>query len=282
MINEANQYIRSERISVPDEFKDVFSHFYIAENHSLQAVQKTLLPSFQIMLVFNFGPPVIASSSVGNEIVIESCLVVGPIKKTINYTLPPHAELLVANFIGDSFYRFFTTASNEFLALHPDLLLGENCFSAVWQCMKDLPSVEQRLHFLLDFSRQYLRQKDDTVEKILSMEYNSSAYSVVKAVANETSLSERSVQLKYKKFLGYTAKEMARYQRFMKAIAFVQSKAVMSENIDWADVVERFGYYDQSQLIHDFQHFVNLSPKNYVALLKDICSARGDKAKVKT
>jgi len=35
------------RISVPEEFEDVFSHFYFAENNTGQPLTKTLLPSYQ-------------------------------------------------------------------------------------------------------------------------------------------------------------------------------------------------------------------------------------------
>jgi len=48
---ENNNY----RIAVPSEFESVFSHFYFAENKTDFAITKTLLPSFQTILIFTFG-----------------------------------------------------------------------------------------------------------------------------------------------------------------------------------------------------------------------------------
>jgi|GEM_PF-4173045 len=43
-----------QRISTPEEFKDVFSHFYFASNFTENPIKKTLLPTFQKMMVFSF------------------------------------------------------------------------------------------------------------------------------------------------------------------------------------------------------------------------------------
>ena len=43
------------KISVPREFESVFTHFYFAENGSFGSVTKTLLPSYQTIMLFCFG-----------------------------------------------------------------------------------------------------------------------------------------------------------------------------------------------------------------------------------
>jgi hypothetical protein len=48
---EYNEY----RISVPQEFENVFTHFYFAENISENPVTKTLLPTYQTILYSVLG-----------------------------------------------------------------------------------------------------------------------------------------------------------------------------------------------------------------------------------
>ena len=43
------------RIQVSDDFKDVFSHFYFAEKKTQTNITKTLIPSYQTIMLINFG-----------------------------------------------------------------------------------------------------------------------------------------------------------------------------------------------------------------------------------
>lgn len=74
-----------------------------------------------------------------------------------------------------------------------------------------------------------------------------------------------------KNIWGYSAKEISRHQRFLKAVELVQNMALSNSKADWFDVVNKCGYYDQSQLIHDFKHYTHLSPSKYLKFQQDIC-----------
>lgn len=87
MAAENNEYNNS-RISVVTAFEAVFSHFYFAENNTAETITKTLLPSFQTILIFNFGAKALLHSKNKTEIEIEKCLVLGPIKQAFDYSLP--------------------------------------------------------------------------------------------------------------------------------------------------------------------------------------------------
>ena len=49
--------------------------------------------------------------------------------------------------------------------------------------------------------------------------------------------SERTVQTHHKKYFGYTAKEIIRYQRFLKAIKLIQRISFQNLTIDWFEVI---------------------------------------------
>ncbi|WP_339926284.1 AraC family transcriptional regulator [uncultured Cyclobacterium sp.] len=272
MIREDEKY-HHFRIEVPPDFKEVFSHFYFAENTSAEPVTKTLLPSFQTILVFNFGTNTILYSQVQTSIEIAKHLVLGPIKRAFDYTLPAKAEILVANFKEDAFYRFFgSVALSENHSLNPDDLTDGNCFSLLWSELDKIRNVNHRIGYILDFCKPYLKERNVIVQQLAKIK--NGALHTIKTIASQQKQSERNIQLQYKKQFGYSAKEMNRFQRFLKAMEQLQNIAAKSSKIDWFEIIEECGFYDQSQLIHDFKHYIHLSPTQYLKFQQDICTVK--------
>ncbi|MBO9616993.1 MAG: helix-turn-helix domain-containing protein [Dyadobacter sp.] len=270
-MEQENSIYTEQRITVPSEFTDVFTHFYMAQNATALDVTKVLIPSFQTIMVFGFGPSV-SFKSCGNSLEVHECVVLGPIKQPIEYTLPAGSDLLVANFKDDAFYRFFGLAVlSDQIAAHPDELLDENCFSALWLRLKNEPAAE-RVKLILDFCRPYLRPRHLSASSFTEENADYAVVNPIKTVAQKTGQSERNAQLNHKKYFGFTAKEKGRYEKFSKAIQLLQST---SGKVDWLQIAETCGYYDQSQLIRDFNHYLNLSPRRYIQFQKDICKAGG-------
>ncbi|KIC64023.1 AraC family transcriptional regulator [Chryseobacterium taiwanense] len=262
----------SNRISVPSVFESVFSHFYHAENRSEESIEKTLLPSYQTIMIFSFGAPASFIANNKEEITVEKCIVLGSIKHAFNYILPPDTEILVCNFKDDAFFRFFGNIDLvESLAMHPDELLHQNCFTTLWSELKQT-NKESRTQVILDFCEPYLRNRNKIAEQIAAFDY--STFSPIKEISKKNKLTERTLQVNHKKHFGYTSKEMYRYQRFLKAVQMIQEASCKNAKIDWFDVINTCGYYDQSQLIKDFQHYINLSPSKYLKFQESICDPK--------
>jgi len=262
-------------IPAPTEFEDVFFHFYVAKNNTGQSVTKILLPSYQTILIFCFGAKASLITRQNTKIEIEKCLVLGPVKQAFEYTLTDGAEILVVNFKNDAFYRFFGNAVlSDPCPMHPDELLEENCFTNLWYKLKRINSSLGRIKYILEFSKPYLRDRNVTAERLT--DFKDEALSPIKAIAQETVQSERNIQLKHKKYLGYSAKEINRYHRFLKAAELIQNMAENAAKMDWFEVINACGYYDQSHLIRDFKHFLNLAPKQFLNFQQEICIPKPD------
>jgi AraC-like DNA-binding protein len=264
---------KTYKIAIPTELEDVFSHFYCADNKSTDIISKTLLPSYQTILIFKFGEKVFLHLKNGTKIQVGSCCVLGPIKQAFEYSIAPNSRILVANFIDDAFYRFFGSASvAEHLPINPDNLLDENCFTTMWSELNKIEDVNHQVNFILDFCKPYLRERNVIAEKLIN--FKDENLNPNKYLASQQNQTERNIQLNHKKYLGYTSKEINRYQRFLKAIQLIQNIASTSTKIDWFKIINECGYYDQSQLIHDFKHFLNISPTKYLKFQQDICIAK--------
>ena len=263
-----NQY----KIKAPTEYEGVITHFYIAENNTQETVVEKLLPSYQTILVFVFGNHLIFSAEKKLEVIIEKCVVLGPIKKAISYSLLPRSAIFVVNFKDDAFYRFFGTAIIEnSLPIHPDELLTENCFSILRNNLLKLKSYQEKIDFILAFCKPYLRPQDEIAKQLANFEnFN---LNPIKYVADSNNQTERNIQIKHKKYFGYSAKELSRYHRFLKAIQLINKKTSISKSVNWFEIIGECSYYDQSQFIHDFKYFINMTPSKYLSLQNSICNS---------
>ena len=261
------------RIAVNEEFSTVFSHFYVAENYSEQAVTRTLLPSYQTLLAFNFGTAIRLLPPNEASVVSGNVLAIGPVKQAFNYTMPQNSKLLVVNLKNDAFFRFFGTAEvAERFAVNPDELIGIPCFSLLWQTLNLLPDVNQQINHILAFCRPYLKGSSVIASQL--SEFNNDNFDPIKSIALKHRLTERHIQLQHQKHLGYSAKAHHRYKRFLKATEIVSNHNSIKININWLQIVADCGYYDQSQLIKDFKYYLNLTPKQYARQQHSICTAR--------
>jgi len=261
------------KISVPADFEEVFSHFYFAENKTSEVITKILLPSYQTILVFSLGTTISLRTKQNSEIILEKCLVLGPIKQAFSYSLPQNSEILVANFKDDAFFRSFGNATvAENLPLDPDSLLDENCFTSLWKELSKMQGINSRVNYILEFCRPYLKKQNNIIEQLTKFEQQT--LNPIKSVASKQNQTERNIQINHKKHLGFSSKELNRYLRFLKAVKLVQQISLKSSKFDWFEIINECGYYDQSQLIHDFKHYINLSPSKYLKFQQDICNPK--------
>lgn len=271
MKSSSNLYC-NYRIAVPEDYKNVFSHFYYAENKSDEIVTKRMLPSYQSILIFNFGANVLLHFKQNTLIEVNKYLIFGTIKKAFNYSLPAQSKLLIANFKDDAFYRFFGQALlAENSPVNPDELLNENCFTSLWNELNGISNVSQQVNYFLKFCRPYLQQRNSIVEQLANFKEHS--LNPIKIFASVNNQSERNIQLNQKKYFGYSDKEINRYQRFLKAVKYIENITLKASKDDWFTIINECGYYDQSHLIHDFKHYTDLSPTKYLKYLQDICNS---------
>ena len=144
----------------------------------------------------------------------------------------------------------------------------------MWSELNKIEDVNHQVNFILDFCKPYLRERNVIAKKLTN--FSDENLNPIKYLASQQNQTERNIQLNHKKYLGYTSKEINRYQRFLKAIQLIQDIALTSTKIDWFEIINECGYYDQSQLIHDFKHYLNISPTKYLKFQQDICIAKPD------
>jgi AraC-like DNA-binding protein len=82
----------------------------------------------------------------------------------------------------------------------------------------------------------------------------------VAATAREAEVSAKRFIHLFTQEVGMAPKAYLRIGRFHKVLA----RIVHAPHVDWAETVERAGYYDQSHFIREFREFSGLTPSEYV------------------
>ncbi len=273
MVENSDPDYINYRIAFPEGYEKVFTHFYFAKNNTCEIITKKLIPSYQTILIFSFGEKPYFKSKQNPYLEVDKYLMLGPIKHIIEYSLPPNAEMLLVNFKDEAFFRFFGNATiAQDLPIVPNELKDEDPFMILWHELNNISNVQERVNLILKFSLPYFESQSKIAEQIIN--FSDLSLNPIKSIAGQNNQTEPNTQLNHQKHFGYSAKEYNRYLRFINAVARIDTIAFTNSKIDWFEVISECGYYYQSQLIHDFKYFINLSPGKYLKFQQDICDPK--------
>ncbi|MCA1635610.1 MAG: AraC family transcriptional regulator [Acidobacteria bacterium] len=101
---------------------------------------------------------------------------------------------------------------------------------------------------------------DPLVEFVLPKLHSADSRRTVAELSRSSGFSNKHFITRFKKSVGTTPKLLARILRFQSVIHLVKDRA----QVNWAEVAQRCGYYDQAHMIKDFQSFSTSTPTDYL------------------
>ncbi len=229
-----------------------------------------LAPNLEMMVVFSFGSPISSSFGVDAKMEVFSgrVLILGPIRQMLNYELNPGSDLLVFSFINDGYYRLASSFST-----HNDLVQE---LELLWEALDSYSEAQDRINILNEYLITTLCSSAPEVYPLLNSipDIHNPAVNPVDVIAKKAAVSGRTIQLRFKKYTGYSSKELLRYLRFKHLITWIV--AHHSGKVEWMDMVVKFGYHDQSHLIKDFKYYTGFSPGKVLKMCreKSFCLSR--------
>lgn len=176
-----------------------------------------------------------------------------------------HATMMGIHFRPGGAFPFFGAAIGELTNIHVALecLWGRSALE-LRERLCSARTAQQRFQILEETLTARLRcfSEHPAVSLALEMFGPSGRGDTVRAVAERLGLSQRRFIQVFTAQVGLTPKLFCRVLRFKHARQLVD-RALM---LNWSQVSQACGYYDQSHLIHDFQEFSGLSPTDYLCL----------------
>jgi AraC-like DNA-binding protein len=264
-----------KRYPVDPRLAGVLGHFYVITTPEDMPPQiRHLSPNLEMMVVFNFGSPV--SFSFGDEEigvhVIDNIGILGPLRRMMNYELLPNADLLILPFVFDGFYRLLSLSPEKLdgaVAQEAELASHTQRLEEIWRLLAGINTPEKRIGVLTDYLLINISQSGEASQQMLDSvdDMHNPVVNPVKVIADRYAISERTIQLRFKKYVGYSPKELIRFLRFKQVLSYILRHT--GEKVNWFDVIVQFGYHDQSHLIKDFKYYTGISPQQFIQLNED-------------
>ena len=184
---------------------------------------------------------------------------------------PPVNKQIFVVFKPGGFYRFFDICDGEMRndCFKMDEVIG-GTMRQIESQMDDSLSMEERVRiidqFLLKrfYGKRGIMSNDDTanaVKSIIAKRGNVKVHEISK----EFGISGRTLERQFKERIGLSPKEFSnivRFEHVLKNISSMDSSA--RPKLDWHDLVESYGYYDQSHLIDEFKAATTFTPEAYL------------------
>lgn len=260
-----------ENVEVDERLKNVISRFYYVDAHEIDdSVSYHYPPSLEMMIIFNFGPSIRYSfgASESHNRSLEKIAVIGPLREMMNYELDAGSEFLVLPFIYDGFYRFFSLSIegiSKGILNEKDVTTYNSRLENIWETLSGLPTNKERVVWMSNYLISHLNPSTAGALPLLNaIPLLDTGLSPVKVIAHDHALSERTIQKRFRKYTGYSPKELLRFLRFKQVLTYISGKDLTE--VDWAEVVYKFDYHDQSHLSKDFKYFTGTSPAKFVGL----------------
>lgn len=241
----------------------IVKHFYALQTPADLSTQiARLSPNYEMLLLFNFGEPFkISFATAPPSQLVEKIAILGPIKKMLNYEVKGGTDFIATIFNLDGFYRTHQP---------------EHSYNDLWDTLKGITALPDRIEVLSEYILSVMQASEEGSLPLLNgvPYFNDPSIQPAKAIAADADLLERTVQLRFKKYVGYSPKELLRFLRFKQVINSLEQNP--APEIDWFGLIHDFGYHDQSHLIKDFQHFLGTSPQTFIKQIigKEFCSTR--------
>lgn len=272
----------SQLIEADDRLNRVFSHVYCVRQDPLALpVQQQLLPNYEMLLAFNFGPTIPIALGDDHRMIRQTA-VLGPLQKILHYELPPGADLMVVNFTLNGFYRLWGKAlhqPNIEELREADAVFNVDHLRLLWQQLAEQTALSDRVRLFSAYALAHLSPVDAVTQSLLESapRFGQVAVDPMKVVAQTHRISTRSLQLRFQTQLGYSAKELVRFLRFKQVLGFLLSRGAIA--VDWVALVLQFGYHDQSHLIKDFKYFLGITPRQFMRQLAqgNVCMSQSGK-----
>lgn len=143
--------------------------------------------------------------------------------------------------------------------------------SEIIQKMEEQDSFEQRIAtFLSEYTKVFQNQaKKITENEILKtmnrMIYKTNGRIKIKELEEYTGYTARYLNRVFTEEMGVSPKTFCKIIQFQKTLDYL----TQFKEIRLTDVALDFGYYDQSQLVHDFKLFTSVTPKEYKKMVEE-------------
>ena len=220
-------------------------------------------PQLSSGLAFLWGGGVISHS--GKQEVLPSRYIVPVTAEAYDAYGTSPSTLVGVKFYPGKFYEFFGWP--QYLFYDNTIQLDDTDLSKraalLHEALDEVqrPDLQAKLldyFLLLYFPRQ--PKSSPLIDSILNSLYHAPDIQSLRQVQPEVQVSSRHLRRLFRTYTGLNSRTFIRILRFYRAYFMLHTTPYSS----LTELALRAGYFDQPHFIHDFKHFLNISPRAYL------------------
>ncbi len=173
------------------------------------------------------------------------------------------SELLAVRFKAGGAYPLFKRALDSLCdkVVDADLIFG----AAIDELRDELlglpdgPTKLQRLASWLDAAADYTMMADPRILKAVEEIIADPTQVTLKRIIEASGVSQKHFIHLFKRYIGMAPKHYQRILRFARVIPLIHAQ----EEINWAQLGQDCGYFDQAHFIKDFREFSGFNPQKF-------------------
>lgn len=213
-------------------------------------------------IVFNCSTPYSAYQYNTAKMVVPLAFACGPFTSNYHLVLKGEIDMVGIVFRATSLHNFFglrmSALVNNRMALEHLPVDTTSIVKTLERTTTEQAKVKVLEEFLLTRlaeAKSRLSVIDEAVELI---DQNQGCITV-QAVADQLKISKRYLEKKFLEKVGVSPKFYSRIKRFTQ----LSKEVAYNKNLNWQDLVFKYGFHDQSHLVKEFLEFNQMNPTDY-------------------
>lgn len=220
----------------------------------------TLFPNGYSGIFFNFGN--LGKLAIKEEYQTPAVSIFGQIDQCFEAVHWPGAYSLGALLQPTALSKFLREDMAAFTNRAVDGLAVRNGLRIVYDQLREATTIESKVERLNRFFAEVFLRTPHTstlADAAVSLLHQPLTASI-KGLANQLRVSERHLEIQFKKYVGLSPKTYSLIVRFKRMEQQLQAKSTVS----WQQLGFANDYYDQNHFIKDFRRFTGHTPSDYL------------------
>ncbi|WP_341835993.1 helix-turn-helix domain-containing protein [Chitinophaga pollutisoli] len=264
--------IYGKKYEIDERLKSVLQPLYAIKSPECSATEVFhLSPNLEMLLIFSFGTPVrYTFENKGEpERMMDKIMILGPLRRMLTYERAGGTDILVLPFVLDGFYRLLGISPDGIDPGSPDdprFAQTAGLLAAMHDRLAGYTDPMERAAAAESFVLRAVAPPEAASVPLLQGRdaLHDPNLNPVKVIAGQWDITERAVQQRFRKYGGYSPKELIRFLRFKEVVNWLLAHP--DEKPDWFFLIEKFGYHDQSHLIKDFKLYTGAPPREFLRM----------------
>lgn len=254
--------MRFMRLDPREDLRRILECYWIVEDDDPAPLKQKIIPDGFTEIIFHFGDPYRINLETRWSIQARS-LVAGQIKQHFYLENSGASSIMGIKLQPYSLTLLFDLDMHECTDRVLNLRTALNGrMNALDQQLRSCKTESERIELLNQYFTEKLaliKPEQMPIEVAVARIFERKGMITVSELSSELNASERTLEKSFRKYVGLSPKFFARIIRFNYIFQLIKDKSP-----DWADIVYRAGYYDQSHFIRNFKAFTGEDPSSYL------------------